>query len=97
MPIKLEEVFNPPDQPYHPRNLHFPYRSFGKNTVKPSADHEKQLERFLNSVACTALRPVGSADFTARWPYHLIFASSGPDENLPIASYSTGFGFPVVR
>ena len=26
MPIKLEEVFDLPDQPYHPWIVHFPYR-----------------------------------------------------------------------
>ena len=34
MPIKL---FDPPDQPYHPLNLQFSYRSFGKTTVTHSS------------------------------------------------------------
>ena len=33
MPIKLEDVFNPPDEPNHTRNIQFPYQLFGNISV----------------------------------------------------------------
>ena len=43
MPIKLEEVFDPLDQPYHPRNLQFPYLSFGKTILSSGVARTSRL------------------------------------------------------
>ena len=43
-----------------------------ENYCHLSADHEKQCERFLNSVNCKYF------PCEAQWPYYFIFASSKP-------------------
>ena len=71
MPIKVEEVFELPDQSYHHRNLLFP------------TDH---LERLLSLVswsrkamwALPELRNCKKKFPHPQWPYHFLFASSGP-------------------
>ena len=49
MPKMLKEVFDLPDQPYHPRKFTVSLPIIWKDYCHSSADHEKQCEHFLNS------------------------------------------------
>ena len=43
MPIKLEDVFDPLDEPYHTCNIQFPYHMFGNISVT----HRIELPSFV--------------------------------------------------
>ena len=59
MPIKLEEVFYLPDQPYHPRKIQFLSQSFGKTTVT--------CQLIMKSNVSASW----TAQIVAWWPYHI--------------------------